>query len=179
MPACIETVVGIYFRTFEKIAEQSEWKENKLLSIFVCKLVGKAYKVYVSSDKESSYEVIKATILNAYSVAPDSYRQQFRNLKKEFDQTFTVFAHELKRLFKKWLEATEAKDFADLINLLVFEQFKSKLPFFVLRHIEEQREKNVAKAAGLADAQHLLVHLLSSAYGDFSQTCKIILICPI
>lgn len=108
--------------------------ESKWLSIIVPKLVGKAYKVYASADKESSYEMIKTTILRVYSVIPDSYRQQFRNLKKAFDQIFTEFAQGSNILFKKWLEVTETKTFDDLINLVVFEQFKSKLPFFILRH---------------------------------------------
>lgn len=104
---------------------------------------------------------MKTTILQAYSVTPDSYRQQFRNLKKGVDQTFTEFAQELKRLFKKWLDATETTTFDQLINLLALEQFKSRLPFFLLRHIEERGEKDVIGAAGLADAHHLLVQSLN------------------
>ena len=162
LPAFVEDDVDIYFKTFERIASQNEWPRDKWLSFLVPKLIGKAYKVYATLDSDSSYEVVKSTILKAYSVTPDSYRQQFRNLKKGFDQTFTEFAQELKRLLKKWLDATETNTFNELINLIVLEQFKAKLPFFILRHIEEQREKDVVEAAGLADAHHLLVQSLNS-----------------
>ena len=161
LPAFVKEDVDSYFKTFERIAVQNEWPEDKWLSILVPKLVGKAYKVYATLDSDSSYEVVKSTILRAYNVTPDSYRQQFRNHKKRFDQTFTEFVQKLKRLFKKWLDATETKTFDELINLLVLEQFKSTLPFFILRHIEKQREGKVVEAADLADAHHLFQSLNS------------------
>ena len=116
LPAFAENDVDSYFRTFEKIAQQNDWPEDKWLSFLVPKLIGKAYKVYATLDSTSTYEMVKSTILKAYSVTPDSYRQQFRNLKKGFDQTFTEFAQELKRLFKKWLTVTETTTFDQLIN---------------------------------------------------------------
>ena len=64
-------------------------------------------------------------------------------------------------MFKKWLDATETTNFDQMINLLVLEQFKSKLPFFIQRYIEERGEKGVEEAAGLADAHHLLVQSLN------------------
>ena len=45
LPALVEENVNSYFRTFEIIAVQNEWPEEKWLSILVPKLVGKAYKV--------------------------------------------------------------------------------------------------------------------------------------
>lgn len=92
--------VDSYFRTFEKIAEQNEWPRDNWLSILVPRLVGKAYRVNASADKDSGFEEIKEAILRAYSVTPDSYRQQFRNLKKGFDETFSEFAQELTRKLK-------------------------------------------------------------------------------
>lgn len=160
LPSFVEEDVDSYFRTFEKIATRNEWPREKWLAFIVPKFVGKAYKVYASLDAETDYETVKSTILRAYSVTPDSYRQQFRKLKKRFDQTYSEFAQELKRLFKKWLDATQTTTFDELINLLVLEQFKSHLPFFILRYIEEQREKGVIEAAGLADAHHLMMQSL-------------------
>lgn len=45
--------------------------------------------------------------------------------------------------------------------MLALEQFKSRLPFFILRYIKEEREKGVIEAAGLADARHLLVQSIN------------------
>lgn len=92
LPAFAEDDVDSYFKTFERIAEQNEWAETKWLAILVPKLLGKAYKFYAAIDSDSDYELVKTSILRAYSVTPDSYRQKFRSLKKGFDQTFTEFA---------------------------------------------------------------------------------------
>ena len=170
LPAFVEDDVDSYFRTFEKIATQNEWPANKWLSFLVPKLIGKAYKVYSTLEGDSDYDMVKTTILKAYSVTPDSYRQKFRSMRKGFDQTFTEFAQELTRVFKKWLTATETTTFDQLVNLLVMEQFKSRLPFFLLRHIEERGEKNVEEAAGLTDSHDLLVQSLNA--GDSHRPVK-------
>lgn len=78
----MEDDVDSYFKTFESIAVQTEWPKAKWLAIIVPKLVGKVYKVYTTLDSDSDYELVKTTILRAYSVTPDSYRQQLRNLNK-------------------------------------------------------------------------------------------------
>lgn len=157
LPSFVEDDVDSYFCTFEKIPSQNEWPRDKWLAFLVPKLIGKANKIYVTLDAESDYDTVKTTILRAHSVTPDSYRQQFRNLKKGFERTHSEFTQELKRLFKKWMAVTNTKTFDELINLLELEQLKTRLPFFILWYIEEQREKGVLEAAGLVDAHHLLI----------------------
>lgn len=178
LPSFVEDDVDSYFRTFEKIAAQNEWPRERWLAFLVPKLVGKAYKVYATLDADSDYEEVKNVILRAYSVTPDSYRQRFRNLRKGFEQTYTEFAQELRRTFKKWLEATDTKSFEQLVDLLVLEQFKARLPFFILRYIEEQREKGVMEAAGLADAHHLLVKSISGGDGKIVKASSDALVKP-
>lgn len=40
------------------------------------------------------YEVVKSAILRSYELVPEAYRQQFRNRKKNTNQTFVEFARE-------------------------------------------------------------------------------------
>lgn len=117
LPSFVEEDVDSYFRTYERIASQNEWPCDKWLPFLVPKMIGKA-----TLDAESDNVIVKMIILQAYSVTPDSYRQQFRNLRKVDKQTYSEFAQEVKRLFKKWLEVTSTKTFDDLINILVLEQ---------------------------------------------------------
>lgn len=70
------------------------------------------------------------------------------------------------RLFKKWLRATDTETLSDVVNLLVLEQFKSKLPFFLLRHTEDQGETDVVKVASKVDVHYLLVQSLQSEGGS-------------
>lgn len=93
-------------------------------------------------------EIVKQSILNAYAVTPDGYRQKFRRLVKESTQTFAEFAHELLRVFKKWVTATGVTDFDHIVNLLVLEQFKQRLPYSLVKHVEEKGETDLQCSQG-------------------------------
>ena len=45
---------------------------------------------------------------------------------------------------------------------MVIEQFKLRLPFFILKHVEEQREESLTDAATLDDAHSLLEQSLNT-----------------
>ena len=46
--------------------------------------------------------------------------------------------------------------------MVVLEEWKSKIPFHILKHVEERGEVNLGRAAELADAYALLVESLGS-----------------
>lgn len=61
-----------------------------------CKLMGKAQEVVSSLSNEISmiYDVLKESILYAYELVPEAYRQNFKNHKKTNGQTYVEFSHE-------------------------------------------------------------------------------------
>ena len=132
--------------------KRNEWLEDQWVSLLVPKLVGRAYRVYNSLDDQNNYADIKSSILDAYSVTPDGYRQQFRSYTKPESHTFVEFASEKLRHLKKWLEATKTSSFSELLNLIVIKEWKNKLPFNILRHVEERGECELMQAAMVADA---------------------------
>ena len=93
-----------------------------------CKLVGKAQEVVSSLSLETSlqYAVVKESILRAYELVPEAYRQKFRNHKKSTGQTFVEFAREKGVLFDKWCSANGVKNsFESLRQLMLLEDFKN------------------------------------------------------
>ena len=56
-------------------------------------LVGKARAVYsaLSVEDSSQYDTVKMSILKAYELVPEAYRQRFRNTKKAEKQTYVEF----------------------------------------------------------------------------------------
>lgn len=64
------------------------------------------------------------------------------------------------RLFKKWLDSTKAATYEGLINLVVLEEVKSKMPMNILKHVEERGATRLERAAEMADAYSLLVRSL-------------------
>lgn len=56
------------------------------------------------------FEVLKETILHAYELVPEAYRQKCRNHKKSSSQAYAEFAHENGALFDKWCPTNRVSD---------------------------------------------------------------------
>ena len=46
----------------------------------------------MSVEQRVQYELVKSTILKAYKLVPEAYRQQFRSSKKKEAQSYIEFA---------------------------------------------------------------------------------------
>ena len=79
-PVFSEKNVEQYFDSFEKMAKQVQWPEDKWAIILQSVLTGRAQDVYTAMSVEDSenYYHVKDRILNAYEQVPESYRQKFR-----------------------------------------------------------------------------------------------------
>ena len=117
VPPFNETDPDGYFRTFEKTADHLKWPRTEWSWLLQTKLTGKAAVTFTNLNDTSDYDFVKKSILNAYSITPDGYRQKFRDLVKTSQETFVEFFTEKLRLCKKWLEATSTTTFDQLINL--------------------------------------------------------------
>ena len=95
VPPFQEKEVDKYFAHFEKVADSFNWpKESWVLLQSV--LVGKAQEIYgsLSVEQSSNYEHVKESILKAYELVPEAYRQKFRNYLKYDSKTHVEFARE-------------------------------------------------------------------------------------
>ena len=84
VPPFQEREIDKYFLHFEKVATSLEWPKDIWTFLLQSVLVGKAREIYaaLSLDQSSSYETVKSSILNAYELVPEAYRQKFRDSKK-------------------------------------------------------------------------------------------------
>lgn len=90
------------------------------------KLKGKAAITYNSLDNVEHYEFVKASILDAYAIAPDGYRQKFRTYYKSYSETSVEFAIEKPWKLWKCLHSTKTCSFGKLVNLTALKEFKEK-----------------------------------------------------
>ncbi|KAL4009738.1 hypothetical protein ACER0C_003590 [Sarotherodon galilaeus] len=160
VPTFRETEVDSYFNTFEKVATALNWPRDMWPILLKCKLEGKAQEVVASLSLEQSmkYEVLKDTIVRAYELVPEAYRQKFRNHKKSSSQTYVEFAHEKGALFDKWCAANGVgDDYESLCELMLLEDFKNSLPERVIMFLNEEKVTSMSKAAVLAD-EFVLTH---------------------
>uniref|UniRef100_A0A671U619 SCAN box domain-containing protein n=1 Tax=Sparus aurata TaxID=8175 RepID=A0A671U619_SPAAU len=160
VPPFRESEVDSYFNAFERIAATLKWPKNVWSLLLQCKLVGKAQEVCTSLSIEDSlkYDVIKATVLRAYQLVPEAYRQKFRKCEKTATQTYGEFAREKGALFDKWCQACKVETFDGLRELLLMEEFKNQLPDKIVIYLNEQKVVTIADAAVLAD-EFTLTHV--------------------
>lgn len=118
-----------------------------------CKLTGKAQEVCASLTLEASlnYDVVKTTILRAYKLVPEAYRQSFRNHKKSTSQTFVEIAREKSMLFDKWCTSNKVLYFQALRELILLEEFKGCIPDRIVVCLNEQKVVSLSQASVLAD----------------------------
>lgn len=159
------------FENFEKTAKHLKWPKDEWVWLIQPKLTGKAILTLNHLDIVQDYDFVKKAILDAYAITPDNYRRQFRNYTYSDKFTYLEFAMEKLRLFKKWLHASVLNNYDDLMNAMVLEEWKRRLPFNVMVYVEEKGETDLIKAAQLADS-YALIHRKFSRDKSKSYTVK-------
>ena len=110
--------------------------------------MGKAQEVCASLSIEDSldYKVLKKTVLQAYELVPEAYRQKIRNSEKTANQTYVEFVGDKSVLFDIWCQACNVKTVAEMRELILLEEFKKCLPERIVVYLNEQKESSVTKA---------------------------------
>ncbi|XP_068233687.1 uncharacterized protein [Palaemon carinicauda] len=153
IPKFSESDVGKFFVAFEKVGHQLAWPKELWAVLVQSAFSGKAQVVYaaLSAEDSSDYDIAKKMILNAYQLIPEAYRKKFRSWRKMFNQTFIEWVGQKAAKLDEWLAAEEATTFAELRELVLWEDFKNNIPKNVHIHIEEFNIDNVNEAAKPAD----------------------------
>ena len=158
VPKFQEKSVDKYFPQFEKIAANLKWPREFWPTLLQSVLIGKAAEVYsaLSLAESSDYDKVKDTILKAYQLVPEAYRQRFRKYKKFENQTYVEFAREKEDLFDQWFRSKKIPDSYDnLRQLILIEEFKECVHQDLRSHLEDKNVKTLEEAAVLSDTYTL------------------------
>ncbi|XP_043996041.1 uncharacterized protein LOC122844529 [Gambusia affinis] len=117
--------------TFERIACVCRWPKKDWAFQLIPLLTGKARSAYVHMDMDESmdYNNVKAAILQKYEINSETYRQRFRSLYVEPNESPKELYVRLKELYGKWVQPRELQVW-----------------------IKERNPKDAAEAVSLADA---------------------------
>ena len=158
VPKFNEKDVEKFFLHFEKLAESMEWSKSIWTVLLQSVLIGKAQEVYsaLSVEQSTDYDVVKNTIMQAYELVPEAYRQKFRSRQKGIGETYVEFAREKETLFDRWCSSKEVgEDYHKLREVMLLEEFKNSVRREVKTHLEEQKVDTLRKAAKMADEYEL------------------------
>ncbi|KAK3101863.1 hypothetical protein FSP39_006857 [Pinctada imbricata] len=158
VPKFQEKSVDKYFPHFEKIAANLKWPRDFWTTLLQSVLIGKAAEVYsaLSIAESSDYDKVKDTILRAYQLVPEAYRQKFRKYKKFENQTYVEFAREKEDLFDQWFRSKKIPNsFDNLRQIILIEEFKECVHQDLRTHLEDKNVKTLEEAAVLSDTYAL------------------------
>ncbi|KAK3098851.1 hypothetical protein FSP39_023736 [Pinctada imbricata] len=158
VPKFHEKSVDKYFPHFEKIAANLKWPRDFWPTLLQSVLIGKAAEVYsaLSIAESSDYDKVKDTILRAYQLVPEAYRQKFRKYKKFENQTYVEFAREKEDLFDQWFRSKKIPNsFDNLRQIILIEEFKECVHQDLRTHLEDKNVKTLEEAAVLSDTYAL------------------------
>ena len=154
-----------YFLSFERVANNLDWPEDKLTLLLHSALKGRALEVFTAlTDEESNdYEVVKESILRAYELVPEAYRVKFRNYTKVANVTFSQHLHGMRKALDRWLHSRDiSEDYEKLYDVILFENFCNTLPKEIKTHLADNNIQDPVNAATAAD-KYSLSHRLSVA----------------
>lgn len=124
-----------------------------------CRLIGKAQEACSSLSLEDGlvYEKVKNTIFHVYELLLEAYRQRFRNLKKNSDQTqlCKLSTNGRKELPFPWQNQPDS--LSSVRDLMLVEEFKNCVPERTVVYLKEQKLTNLQHTATLAD-EFILTH---------------------
>ncbi|KAK3086277.1 hypothetical protein FSP39_016214 [Pinctada imbricata] len=158
VPKFQEKSVDKYFPHFEKIAANLKWPRDFWPTLLQSVLIGKAAEVYsaLSIAESSDYDKVKDTILRAYQLVPEAYRQKFRKYKKFENQTYVEFAREKEDLFDQWFRSKKIPNsFDNLRQIILIEELKECVHQDLRTHLEDKNVKTLEEAAVLSDTYAL------------------------
>ena len=101
-----------------------------------------------------NYDKVKAVFLKTFTLVPEWYRQEFRNMRPGTDQSQVEFFKLLSLTFDRWLRASEVTSYDDLYDLVVLKHFKMTLPAAEQTNLSDFGIKKGSRAAGNYTLSH-------------------------
>ena len=98
-----------FFLLFERVADAQGWSSSRRALMLQCVLTGRAQRAFSALCVEDSRKY--DSVLKAYELIPEAYRQRFRSMTKRTDQSNVEFARELRLQCQRWCVAANVETY--------------------------------------------------------------------
>ncbi|XP_071948879.1 uncharacterized protein [Antedon mediterranea] len=104
-------------------------------------------------DVNFDYETLKCTILEVFQLTPEHYRQKFRNLKRNDNESIRSYITKVGHNFDCWVRYSgiAADDAAGISQLIIREQVLENIPNDMRQHLLQKKVLNTADFAREAE----------------------------
>ena len=141
----------MYLAQFENVAVTYGWDReiwaDQLMPVVSGKL--RDALIEIPLEQRRDWDLVSRTILSLYHRTPEWYRTRFRELKKDGNETFLVYAHRLEQAAVKWAKAAgvDLENPNQIWQLFMLEQFVNSLTDRYIREVIREGHTEVGSAA--------------------------------
>ena len=170
--------IDAYLTRFEKHHEAMRTDKSNWAIYLAALLKGKALDVYsrLSSDEVHDYDALKSTLLCRYQLTEEGLKKKFYGSKPEVGESCSQYMVRLENQLEKWLTNSGStnieKNYKDLVELLVLEQFLSSCDGNMAIHLREKQIEGNSHLARLAERYmdaHGLTTIKNTKGQDYSK----------
>ena len=89
----------------------------------------------MDSDRASVYDDVKRVLLHEFKLSSATFLDRFNKLKRQSDETYTLYGNRLKSVLSYYVESRQASRFNSMFELLVCDRIKSQSNEGALCHL--------------------------------------------
>ncbi|KAF7234969.1 SCAN domain-containing protein 3 [Varanus komodoensis] len=141
-----------FLASFEQVAAACRWPRDKWVALLLPALSGEAERAFrsLSARERGDYGKVKAAVLDREAALRERQRQHFRQLRYGDAEGPRVVYGQLRELCRQWLKI-ERHTKAEILELLVLEQFLAVLPREMQGWVRARGPESCARAVLLAE----------------------------
>ena len=105
------------------------------------------------SNPDFDYDTLKAAILEVFQLTPENYRQKFRNMNRQENESVKQYITKLGHTFDNWVKYSgiDVTDAKSISQLMIREQVLEKVPYDMRKHLLQKKIIDTAELAKEAE----------------------------
>jgi len=160
---------------FERFAEANQWPKASWSTYLSALVSGRALDCFcrLSTLDAQDYDTVKEALQMRYNLTEDGFREKFRQCAPEDGENAAMFVTRLKTYLERWIDLAKIdKEYSELRDLFVKEQFMDACPKDLATHLREKRSKTLDNVAEEAESFLVARRRQLSANKQFQRPSK-------
>jgi len=150
---CEKENMDAYLERFERFATNQKWAKDEWATYLSALLTGKATEVYARMpyDESLQYSKLKDALLRKFDLTKDGFRDKFKQVKPEDNETPSQFVVRISGYLDRWIELARIdKTYKGLFEMIVREQFLSTCDKDLNTYLNEHDKESLDTLTELA-----------------------------
>ena len=146
--------IDSFLYRFEVHATSCEWEEEKWPLYVASLLKGSALSLYhsLAAGGAISWDSLKTELLKKFQCSEEGFRDKFRHVRPQVDESFTAFLTRSGHLLDRWVDLSETqKSYQGLRDLILREQILQSVSPELGTFLRERKISNAKEMCAVAD----------------------------